>query len=167
MSDDREWCHCEQVTSTCAKCGGKDAYRKSPLRLSGDQLSLNGAAGVTRRMKPEEKIKHLEQQLSTTKAELTKTKEHLAIEESECVRLCNEKNRFKAELQAEKAKAALDEISEIGQEMSLNSLKHDAVIEASLFIRSRITMNNIHCDDRSIGKRDILSLLDEYAESMQ
>lgn len=106
-------------------------------------------------------------QLATTKAELDKIKEHLAIEESECVRLCNEKNRFKAELQAEKAKAALDEISEIGQEMSLNSLKHDAVIEASLFIRSRITMNNIHCDDRSIGKRDILSLLDEYAESMQ
>lgn len=115
----------------------------------------------------ESRADYYEQELATTKAELTKTKEHLAIEESECVRLCNEKNRFKAELQAEKAKAALDEISEIGQEMSLNSLKHDAVIEASLFIRSRITMNNIHCDDRSIGKRDILSLLDEYAESMQ
>jgi|ETNmetMinimDraft_30_1059905.scaffolds.fasta_scaffold38143_2 phage host-nuclease inhibitor protein Gam len=62
-------------------------------------------------------IVDLKQQLATTKAELDKVEIHLAIEESECVRLCNEKNNFKAELQAERAKAGdlIQEISVLRQ----------------------------------------------------
>jgi len=113
----------------CKTCGGigvvgspPDDYYDCPKCKSYEDLKaeLEESRKANKRQPPCEQFcesRAFKSTIAKLEKELDKIKNHLAIEESECVRLCNEKNKFKAELQAERAKAGdlIQEISVLRQ----------------------------------------------------